>query len=376
MLLPGTLAGSVMNDRPRKIKVCYVLSYHQPNYVRSLALLGLLRANNQFEVFEARNKTKGLLRYAQTILQLILCRIKYRPDVYILGFRGYEIFLPVRILTIGKPLIYDEFINLYDWFVLEHKKIKSDSFTARLIMWYSRLTLKLSDSVVTDTSLNAEFSSRVHGLERTKFTHIYVGTDEATFTPGNKKTPTKNLEVLFYGNMLPLHGVEHMLDAMRQLQDKPVHFTIIGGKKTKYETVIHQFLNEHNLSNVTYKNWVPYHDLPTYIGAADLCLGGPFGGTSQASKVITGKTFQFLAMAKPVLIGHIDEEVGFVDGKNCLKISQASEKQLREKIVWAIQHRGELEQIGLGGKRLYDEKFSKQAQHQKLTDIIAKVTRV
>lgn len=366
-----------MTREKTKITVCYVLSYKHPKYVRSLVLLDLLRAHDHIEVIEARNTTKSILRYPQTLFKLLYLRLTKRPDIYVLGFRGYEIFLPVRLLAIGKPLIYDEFINLYDWFVHEHKKLSHNSVLASFLRAYSKLTLDLSQKVLTDTKLNAEFSTRIHTVRPEKFVSIYVGTDEATFdtTKVTENTATKTFEVFFYGNMLPLHGVEQLLEAIEKLKNQPIHFTIVGGKGGRYEKTIRSFLREHQRVKMTYLSWVNYEDLPGLIAKADLCLGGPFGGTSQGSKVITGKTFQFLAMSKPVLIGRIDEAAGFKDGVNCLEIEQGSSDALADKILWAFKQRTQLPAIGQSGKKLYEQKFSRAAQKHILSDVINELTK-
>lgn len=360
-----------MSTQRPKIKVCYVLSYKHPNYVRSLVLIDLLKSHEHIEVLEARNTTKNILRYPQTLFKLLKIRIMQRPDIYVLGFRGYEIFMPVRLLSAGKPLIYDEFINLYDWFVHEHKKLGHTSVFAWLLRNYSKWTLSLSNKVLTDTNLNAEFSSRIHTMNPDKFVSIYVGTDESTFTDtAPKKSNSKIFEVFFYGTMLPLHGVEHLLDTALALKGKPIHFTIVGGKGGRYEKLIRAFVAEHKNVKITHLSWVNYEDLPTLISKADLCLGGPYGGTSQGQKVITGKTFQFLAMAKPVLIGKIAEEVGFKDRANCIEVEQGSPEELTKKIMWALDNRSKLEAIGVQGRKLYDAKFSRQAQKHILSDTI------
>ena len=94
------------------------------------------------------------------------------------------------------------------------------------------------------------------------------------------------------------------------------------------------------------------------IARADLCLGGPFGNTDQAQRVITGKTFQFLAMEKPVVIGRIKDNAGFEDRRNCLLVSQGDGEELARVILWCLENRDRLGDIGRNGRLLYDRLFS------------------
>jgi glycosyltransferase involved in cell wall biosynthesis len=63
----------------------------------------------------------------------------------------------------------------------------------------------------------------------------------------------------------------------------------------------HRLAGQLNASNVEFVPPVSYAGLPGEIAAADLCLGGPFGNTPKAHRVIPGKIFQFLAMRRPMI---------------------------------------------------------------------------
>ena len=112
------------------------------------------------------------------------------------------------------------------------------------------------------------------------------------------------------------------------------------------------------LNNVIHKKWVNYRQLPIIISESDLCLGGPFGNTGQAHRVITGKTFQFLAMGKPMVVGKIKHDYGFRDKENCLLVSQGNEKELADAILWCFENQKKLGEIGRNGLALYRTKFS------------------
>lgn len=342
----------------KKIKVCYVLAYKDPDYVRTQVLCNSLKLIPTVELLTAINKSKGLRRYFQTLGKLLKCRIQKNPDVYILGFRGQEIFWPVRFLTIGKPLIFDEFINMHDWLGKEHSKLP------KFIIWvadiYEKMAIKCSHLVLTDTRLGAKKSAEVYKQPATKFQHIYVGTNETLFEPRqqNKKAGAE-LKVLFYGNLLPLHGLPNILGAASKLKDNPIHFTVIGGKgRPKMIDYIESYIEQNKLKNIDYKHWVDYQDLPVVMAEYDVFLGGPFGDTSQSQRVITGKTFQSLSMGITTVIGSINEDTGFVDKQNCLIVDQGSAESIARVLTWALAHKQALPKIGQAGHELFVKRFS------------------
>jgi glycosyltransferase involved in cell wall biosynthesis len=340
--------------------VCYILSYYSPNYIRTRTLVDALQSIDGIKLYQARNSFRGFLRYFQTIWKLITVRVLHNPDLYILGFRGYELFWVVRLITLGKPLIFDHMMSPYDSLVNETKRIGKHSLIAKLIYHYEKNILLACDLLLTDTGLHKHYFQELFRLDSQKIKVIPVGADEGLFFP--TETPLINpkstlFEVLYYGSFLPLHGMDIILKAALALLDYPIHFTLIGGNRLDLSN-FHREIVEHNINNVNHISWVAFKDLPTYVARADLGLGGPFGNTGQALRVITGKTFQFLAMAKPVIIGEINEDCGFKDEVNCLMIPQGDEKLLAQAILWAFHNQSKLGCIGQRGYDLYYERYS------------------
>jgi len=89
-----------------------------------------------------------------------------------------------------------------------------------------------------------------------------------------------------------------------------------------------------------------------------VCLGGPFGGTVQSQFVITGKTYQFMAAARPVIVGANKETGVFTDKQNSLLVPEADAKSMQAVITWATDHPKELQRIGEAGRVLYEQQFS------------------
>lgn len=355
----------------KKIKVCYILSYRCPNYVRTKTLTEALKRIDNVAFFEAVNTTKGIFRYIQTLSRLLAIRMTKKPDFYILGFRGYEIFWIVRILTFGIPLIFDHMMSPYDSLLNEKRIFKNGGFVEKLIYLYEKSILKYSDVILTDTVIHGEFFAELFKEQREKIHAIHVGANEDLFKnlPSGKKAQKKEFfDVFFYGTFLPLHGIDIILKAASIVKDRSIRFTLIGGKK-KDSQDFYETKKRLKLKNIIHKEWVDYEQLPSIISKSDLCLGGPFGNTGQASRVISGKTFQFLAMGKPTIVGKIKHDYGFRDKENCLLVSQENEKELADAILWCFENQKKLGEIGQKGLELYRNKFSIDCIKQSLQSI-------
>jgi len=356
------------------MKVAIVTCYRDPEYVRAQTLRAGVIAQPDTEAIIVKNKFTGWWRYTEVITKLAVARLRHNPDIYLLTFRGYEI-LPFVLLIAGRrPVIFDEFINLIEWTVYEHRKIRQTGWPAKMLAGYYNHLLKRCRYILADTPEHAAYSSRLSKIDLSRYQAIPVSTNEQLFKPAELRPARKSsspFQVFYYGNMLPLHGLQYVLQAAIMLKDRPIEFLLIGGKaKTRQAIAEAQASGSH----ITHKSWVEFESLPSYIAAADLCLGGPFGDTPQAQFVITGKTYQFLASAAPTVIGQTKAAALFKDKDNCLLVPLANAAALAEAITWAQAHDKELALIGENGRKLYEREFSQAVIAEQLGTILNNCT--
>ncbi len=356
----------------KKIKVCYVLCYKDPNYTRTNSLINALKKIDNVELTVIKNKNKGVLRYFEVPPKLLLTRLRVKPDVFVVGFRAHEIFWAFYPSMIGKKIVFDEFIDHHEWILEEHHKFGMfGGVLVDILDAYMRVVMFLSKYVLTDTEAHAKLCVKNYKVPEGKVKDIPVGADEGLFYP-RKKPLSKKFNVLFYGSMLPLHGTDYILESLEILAKRDslgdLQITFVGGKGEKsFVDKLESLKKRTKLSSrINYIPWVEYEKLPALINTQQLCLGGPFGNTEQAKKVITGKTYQLLAMAMPVVVGRINTMTGFKNKKNCLIVDQASGAALADTLEWAMKNKNQLSSIGSAGRKLYEKQFSSVVISKKL----------
>lgn len=348
-------------------KIAIITCYKDPDYIRSRALRAALGSIPNRQLIVIKNSHTGVLRYVEVLLKVAWVRISQRPDLYILTFRGYEVLPFVRLLSLGKPLYFDEFINLVEWLVYEHHKIREGSLGNKLIYAIYRPMLMSVQKILTDTSQHALYSAGLMQISSNKFFPIPVGADESIFRATAYRKRGVHIEVFYYGSMLPLHGIEHVCRAALLVKDENIRFTLIGGNEDT-EKQVHDFVARG--ARITYKRRVPFEDLPKYIQASDVCLGGPFGDTVQAGMVITGKTYQFLASNRVAVVGKIHGKTAFKDKENCLLVPLGSAEAIAGALRWAAKNTDQLPLIAKNGRRLYETSFSITEITKRLEKII------
>jgi glycosyltransferase involved in cell wall biosynthesis len=353
------------------MKIAIIACYQQQNYVRARTLRAAFTAAEGVEVIDIRNQQVSALRFIEVPLKIMWTRWRDKPDAYVVTFRGYEMLLFMRLTLVHRPIIFDELINFTEW-MEEHKRLRSGTLRYRWFRrWYSWL-VRHCRFILADTAAHADYSAHLNHLAISRYRTIPVGTDETVFSPPTKPlAKTEPFTVFYYGHMLPLHGLSYLLEAAVLLRDNPqIQFQIVGGKARSRTAAACQAAIEQG-ARISYQRWIPFEELPAAALAAGLTVGGPFGDTLQSQFVITGKTYQFLALGAPVLIGRNRVTELFQDKVNCLMVPQADPQALAQTISWAQQQPKELQRIGRAGHQLYEQYFSQAHINTQVQQLIA-----
>ena len=155
-----------------------------------------------------------------------------------------------------------------------------------------------------DTAAHARRLESLFGLPNGACKHVWVGAERSMFTHRSeeKALPTHGqpMTVLFYGQFIPLHGIDTIIHAARLLRDEAIEWVLIG--KGQETDLVNKMLEDDPLPRVQRIEWVPYTELNTWIARADLCLG-IFGTSKKAACVIPNKVFQIVAAGRPLATG-------------------------------------------------------------------------
>lgn len=354
------------------MKIAIITCYKHPDYVRARTLRTAFKSVPDAEVTVIRNRYKGLLSYIEVSLKILRTRWRNKPDIYVITFRGYEMLLMMVATFVRRPIIFDEMVNFTEW-MDEHRRLREGTWPYRLFRrWYGGL-VRHCRFVLADTDAHARYSAKLNRLDVSRYRTIPVGTDETVFYPRkSQKRAGQRFTVFYYGHMLPLHGLSYVLDAARRLKDDPeISFRFIGGGEKAAQACAAAAADG---ARVMHEAWLPFEDLPEAAISAGLTVGGPFGDTLQSQFVITGKTYQFLALGAPVLVGRNQVNDLFQDKVNCLAVPQADAKAIAEAISWAHRHPKELRQIGQAGQKLYQEHFSQKVVNGLVQQLVSDIS--
>lgn len=246
--------------------------------------------------FSDRQYWKRLLK---VIWQLLFLNTRQFDLIYIS-------FMPQMLVPFfawkwkNKVVVTDFFISIYDTLVFDRKKIKDHSFPAKMVHWIDYRTTSKSDYLIADTAAHAAYFEEEFSFDRDKILVLYLQADSAVYYP---KTVAKQEKwqdkflVVYFGSVLPLQGVETILQAASKLEEeKEIHFLMIGPIRNKIVKPM--------LDTITYIDWLSQHELSDMIAQADLCLAGHFSSEIQkAARTIPGKAYIYEAMKKEMILG-------------------------------------------------------------------------
>lgn len=235
-------------------------------------------------------------------------------DLVFVGFAP-QLILPFFYGKLKKkPIVIDFFISVYDTMVLDRKKFKDGSLMAKLCHRLDEKTLKKADYIICDTMAHGQFFVDELRADAEKMHVLYLEADTSIYSKktqlksraahsicSNPEPPKANgtlpHRVLYFGSILPLQGVEVILEALKEfVDDSDYYFEIIGPIPENYEKPV--------ANNISYPGWLSQEELAEHIAQADLCLAGHFSkDIDKAKRTIPGKAYIYEAMGRPMILG-------------------------------------------------------------------------
>jgi glycosyltransferase involved in cell wall biosynthesis len=268
-------------------------------------------------------------------------------DAVIVGYPGHFDMPQARKLAGKRPLVFNPLLSLADTLVTDRGRFRRGSLAARVLRATDRRALRIADLVVADTEANAGFLAGLGELPPERVAVAYVGAEDRLFRPGWQ--PPAPFHALFVGKLIPLHGLETILEAARLAPEIP--FRIVGSGQL-------DALLADPPSNVEHVPWIEYEQLPDAIQSAG-CALGIFGLSDKAARVIPNKAFQALACATPLVTGDTPgaREL-LVDGESALLVPPGDPAALAGAVRRLAANETLRRRIGEGGRALYEQQLS------------------
>ncbi len=198
----------------------------------------------------------------------------------------------------GVPIVWDAFLSLYNTVVEDRRMLSPRNPLARLLWLTEWLACRAADRVVLDTRAHADYFVRTFRLPMEKTAAVFVGAEPDVFPPLPAQASGAVPIVVFYGQFIPLHGIETIIKAAQAAQQDDIDWVIIGTGQEADR--IRSMLDSNPIPRLTWIHWAEYSELSTWLNRATVCLG-IFGDTEKASLVIPNKVFQILMSGKPLI---------------------------------------------------------------------------
>jgi glycosyltransferase involved in cell wall biosynthesis len=303
------------------------------DYIRNTQEIEDLRqAAQSVEIIGCKDKS-----YISRLLKIYIKLLTMSVNSYDIVFIGFspQLILPFFYFKFKRKLIVEDFfISLYDTIINDRKKFKPNSIVARIFLWLDKNTLGKAEKIIVDTIAHGNYFVEKLGAHKSKINVLYLKADLSIYYPRAITKPKEfnnKFVVLYFGSILPLQGVDTILQCIEKMKDVPwVVFQMIGPIN---DSDIKRY---RELKNVNFIPWLSQEDLAEEIARADLCLAGHFNNTiDKASRTIPGKAYIYNSMEKPMILGDnpANRELFIEDNINNYFVEMGNPDKLKEKIL-------------------------------------------
>ncbi|MEN8905171.1 MAG: glycosyltransferase [Clostridiales bacterium] len=300
------------------------------SYIRNSQEIELIKNKAKSNKIISSSKSNYFLRVLSVYFQLLFLNTK-NYDIVFIGFAPQLVLPFFGYKFKNSILIIDFFISVYDTFVNDRKVFTQQSIMAKAVFKLDVFTLKNPDYIITDTIEHSKYFINDLKADKDKIIVYYIEADKKIYNTNNYiKKENGHFRILYFGSILPLQGIDIILNSIELIRNEDIEFIIIG--PLKYDK--HLQLTERK--NVKLVNWLTQEKLAEEILNSDLCLAGHFNNfIEKAKRTIPGKAYIYNEMNVPMILGDnkANRELFNENQEKIFFVKMGDSKALSEKII-------------------------------------------
>jgi len=247
--------------------------------------------------------------------------------------------------------------------------IKQNSLFFKLVTNVSRWIYRKADvQWVSSASFNV-YLNRFTGLGK-EIVHLpQYAEDQFRLTP---KTPQKEFNCLFAGNIGKAQSIKTILDAAKLLEnEKDIRIELVGSGSDVDR--LKDLANSMELTNVHFAGSHPLEKMPDFYQEADVFLVTLFDDPV-VSLTLPGKVQTYMAAGRPI-VGAVGGETAHVinESQGGRVVASGDSKGLAEQILYYYHNRDQVRIDGENARNYYDLCFHKEQFYDTILAQIEKI---
>lgn len=222
--------------------------------------------------------------------------------------------------------------------------------------WIEKRVYSSVDRIVTITPKLSEYVVNL-GADADKVAVLPIPVDIDLFRPSNDANGLRqrwglgkgDRIILFMGTLFRFCGlysfVARLPKIIKDMGEVKLLVVGDGEERGRLELLIPYLgLQKH----VIMTGFQPYEDIPQYINLADVCVN-PFEEDEITRGIFPGKTVQFLACGKPVVMRPLEGVKVLISGEQQGVVYADDDDSIVKEIVWLLKDEGRRHRIGQWG---------------------------
>lgn len=326
----------------------------------SVSIVGIVGAKNACNTtvegvevyYKAQSKVKGLAWFFNSkMISKTITEVHQKKPIDIIeaqeaGFAFVKVpkGIPKVIRMHGGHHFFSEF---------ENKKIN------KWKAWQEQQSFKNCDAVVSTSDFVKTQTSKYINFQNKKQATINNPILMDLFYPADISKVTKGLAV-FAGTLCEKKGIRQLCLAIPEIVAKVPEFHLFAYGRdwffpdgTSYKKWLLQQLSEEIKSKITFKDPVPYRDLPTVYEQGEICI---FPSHMEVQGLVAPEA---MSMQKPVVFTQYGPGPETIDdGINGWLCEPKLTGSISKTVVKVFQSREHFEQIGIKARNKVESKFS------------------